>query len=113
VPQRLAILLLTALCLRAQNTILLKHANVIDGLSDHPLQDATVLVENGRITSLGTTENAVGGARVIDLAGRWLLPGLIDAHVHLTGLKGARTMVAAGVTTIRTMAVDHYIDIAR
>jgi imidazolonepropionase-like amidohydrolase len=72
---------------------------------------ATVLVENGRITSLGTSEKAVIGARVIDLAGRWLLPGLIDAHVHLTGLKGARTMVAAGVTTIRNVGGEHYTDI--
>lgn len=105
-------LLFAPLCLGGQGAILLKHANVIDGFSDKPVRDATVLIENGRITSVSSAIDKVpAGAVVIDLAGRWLLPGLIDAHVHLADLKGARTLVAAGVTTVRTMNVDHYIDI--
>ena len=105
-------LLFAPLCLNGQSAILLKHTNVIDGFSDRPVRDATVLIENGRITSVSSViDQAPPEAVVIDLAGRWLLPGLIDAHVHLTDLKGARALVAAGVTTIRTMAVDHYIDI--
>jgi imidazolonepropionase-like amidohydrolase len=105
-------LLFAPLCLNGQGAILLKHAYVIDGFSDKPVRDATVLIENGRITSLSSViDKAPAEAVVIDLAGRWLLPGLIDVHVHLSDLKGARTMINAGVTTIRTVGVSHYVDV--
>jgi imidazolonepropionase-like amidohydrolase len=109
-------LLLAPACLHGQSAILLRHANVIDGLSDRPIRDATVLVENGQIKSLGPgLEKPPSEATVIDLRGRWLLPGLIDAHVHLIPddpLKLARAMVNAGVTTIRTMgASSHFADV--
>jgi imidazolonepropionase-like amidohydrolase len=42
-----------------------------------------VVVEDGRISALGPDESAPDGAEVVDAQGRWLLPGLIDAHVHL------------------------------
>jgi imidazolonepropionase-like amidohydrolase len=104
--------LLAASCLGAQNAILLNHANIIDGLSDEPLRDTAVLVENGRIAALAPNfEELPADTVAIDVSGRWLLPGLIDAHVHLTELKAAREMLAGGVTTIRTMGVLHYIDI--
>jgi imidazolonepropionase-like amidohydrolase len=48
---------------------------------------------------------------VLDLAGRWVTPGLIDTHQHLFDLKSARALVAAGVTTARTMHADHFVDI--
>lgn len=43
----------------------------------------TVVVEDGRIAALGADVAAPDGAEVVDARGRWLLPGLIDAHVHL------------------------------
>lgn len=45
--------------------------------------DGTVVVEAGRITALGADVHAPAGATVIDAAGRWLLPGFVDAHTHL------------------------------
>ena len=94
VIHRLSILWLLP-CLQAQNSILLNHANVIDGFSDQPARDMAVLVENGRITSFSSNvEKPPVGTVTINVAGRWLLPGLIDAHVHLTDLKGAQTMIA-------------------
>ena len=109
-------LLLAPVCLQGQSAILLKHANVIDGLSDQPIRDATVLIENGQIRSLGPgLEKPPSEAITIDLAGRWLLPGLIDAHVHLNQddpLKLSRALVNAGVTTIRTMGASrHFADV--
>jgi hypothetical protein len=104
--------LLAASCLGAQNAILLNHANVIDGFSDEPIRDTAVLVEDGRIAALAPTFGKLPPDTVtIDLSGRWLLPGLIDAHVHLNDLRAARDLVHTGVTTIRTMGVRHHIDI--
>ena len=48
-----------------------------------PAFDGTVLLEEGRIRELGPGVRVPGGAQVIDAAGQWLLPGLVDAHTHL------------------------------
>lgn len=53
-------------------------ATVIDGTGAPP-QHTSVLVEDGRITSIG---GDIGTADVVDLSGKWIIPGLIDAHVH-------------------------------
>ena len=45
--------------------------------------DGALLVEDGRITALGPDVEAPDGAEVVDCEGRWLLPGFVDAHVHL------------------------------
>ena len=62
----------------------LTHARLIDGTGAPPRDDITVVVADGQIASIG--EPSPAGAQVIDLAGRTLLPGLIDAHVHLSSL---------------------------
>jgi imidazolonepropionase-like amidohydrolase len=49
-----------------------------------PIERGTVLVENGRIAAVGGADLAVpDGATVVDAAGSWVLPGLIDAHTHV------------------------------
>ncbi|WP_109474244.1 amidohydrolase [Ornithinimicrobium cavernae] len=45
--------------------------------------EGTVLVDEGRITALGADITVPDGAEVVDARGQWVLPGLIDAHVHL------------------------------
>lgn len=45
--------------------------------------DGTVVIENGTISALGADVTAPEGADVVDAAGKWLLPGFVDAHVHL------------------------------
>src|SRR5690606_37453990 len=45
--------------------------------------DGTVLVSEGRITGLGQDLEVTGDHPVIDAHGAWLLPGFVDAHVHL------------------------------
>ena len=45
--------------------------------------DGALLVEDGRITALGPDVEAPDGAEVVDCEGRWVLPGFVDAHVHL------------------------------
>ena len=90
----------------------LTNANVIDGLSDQPIRQATVIVRDGKIVSVATASPSIpAGATVIDLKGRWLLPGFIDAHVHFADLAAARVALSSGVTTVRTGgSVDRLLD---
>lgn len=92
---RLALLLaaaaapVSAVSAQAQpTTLVLTRANVIDGISPQPIRDATVVVRDGKIESVTVgSVKTPDGATVFDLKGRWLLPGLVDAHVHLGDLK--------------------------
>lgn len=82
--------------------LVLTNANVIDGVSEKPIRGATVIVRDGKIVSVATTSPKIPhGATVLDLKGRWLLPGLIDAHVHVNEAQ-ARVALESGVTTVRT-----------
>jgi imidazolonepropionase-like amidohydrolase len=47
------------------------------------IERGAVLIENGKITSVGQTVNAPAGAQVIDATGKWVTPGIIDTHSHL------------------------------
>jgi len=58
-------------------------ATLIDGTGTAPVADAVLLVDGDRVTAAGAVA-VPDGARRIDLSGRWLVPGLIDAHVHLS-----------------------------
>lgn len=63
---------------------ILKGGSIIDGLNDEVVENSYIKVENGRITEVkegepGDTE----GFEVIDCTGKYILPGLIDCHVHL------------------------------
>ncbi|MGP9538786.1 amidohydrolase [Brachybacterium sp. AOP43-C2-M15] len=57
------------------------HAHVVP-IDGEPF-DGTLLLEDGRITALGPDLELPADAEVVDAAGGWLLPGFIDAHVHL------------------------------
>ena len=60
-------------------------ATVINGHGGHPIEQGTVLVEGGRFLAVGPAPSTPvpSGAEIIDLSGRYLLPGLMDANVHL------------------------------
>jgi imidazolonepropionase-like amidohydrolase len=85
------------------DVIALVGGDVVDGLTDTAQKDMTVLVEGGRIKSItarkGTTVPA--GAKVIDVTGKTLIPGLWDMHAHANQVQWAPAYLAGGVTTIR------------
>ncbi len=62
--------------------VLFRNALLWDGSGGAPLDGAQVLVEEGRIKEVADGPLSAGDAREIDLAGRFLMPGLIDAHFH-------------------------------
>lgn len=61
-----------------------RHATVLPCTGSDPIEDATVVVEDGLIKDI--TTGAVGADDAVDCAGKTLMPGLIDAHVHVCSL---------------------------
>ncbi|EWC62840.1 amidohydrolase [Actinokineospora spheciospongiae] len=64
-------------------SMLLTGATLIDGLGGDPTANSAVVVTDDRITAVGSTADAPADADLVDLSGLTLLPGLIDAHVHM------------------------------
>ena len=58
---------------------------LIDGTGAAPVRNAIILVQGDRITAVGPSVTIPKGATVVDLSERTVLPGFIDAHVHLIG----------------------------
>jgi imidazolonepropionase-like amidohydrolase len=76
-------------------------ANVFDG-TDTVIADATVLESGGHIVAIGPRDAVVvpRGANVVQLKGRWIIPGLIDGHAH-AGESTLSRYLSYGVTSIR------------
>ena len=93
-------------------------ATLWDGTGRAPVPNAVTLVRNDRILCAGGAGECVvpAGSRVIDARGQYLIPGLIDSHVHLLFLtRGSageqlgldlRDLLAQGITTVRDMGTD-------
>ena len=108
--------------------------HVLDVKSGKMLSDQTLLIEGGKIVSSGPSAEAKvpSDALKIDLPNATLLPGLIDAHTHLTmnppfgyetlaisiprealiGAKNARLTLMAGFTTVRNVGASGFTDVA-
>jgi imidazolonepropionase-like amidohydrolase len=113
----------------------LVHVRVIDGTGAPSQGDQTILIENGTIKEIGAASSVSipAGARVLDLGGRSVIPGLVGMHDHMfyptasgqTPVEGApalygemgfsfpRLYLAGGVTSIRTTgSLEPYADLA-
>lgn len=91
-------------------TLVLTRANVVDGVANEPVRNATIVIRDGKIASIEPGGAAPAGATVFDLEGKWVTPGFVDAHVHIRNLDDARRALRYGTTTARSLGVDHYID---
>lgn len=69
----------------ASGRLALDHVTVLPMTGEPPIPDATVLIEGDRISAISDTASAAvpGGVRRINGAGKWLMPGLMDMHVHM------------------------------
>ena len=97
-----------------EKPIAIVHARIIDGLGGAPIEDGTVIVSEKKIQYAGSSGGArvPANAQVIDAAGKTVMPGLADMHVHLQGgwdgisveLLGYQryfnAMLYSGITTI-------------
>jgi imidazolonepropionase-like amidohydrolase len=106
--------------------IALEHVRVIDGTGAPPQEDQTIVIDHGRIQSVGRSDRAQppAGARRIDLSNHTVIPGLVGMHEHLFYPSGAgvplyiehgmsfpRLYLASGVTTARTAGtLEPYTD---
>ncbi|MEO6446652.1 MAG: amidohydrolase family protein [Gemmatimonadaceae bacterium] len=92
-----------------QGQVLLRGARVITMKGDEVLERGDVLVENNRIVRVAASIDAPQGARVIDVTGKTIIPGIVDVHAHpKTGREMApeqewsiASNLAYGVTTTR------------
>ena len=86
---------------------------MIDATGSGPQLDSTVIISKARISAVGkfSSVEIPRGARIVDGSGKFLIPGLADMHLHLTGAgepNGSREfelplLVANGITTVRDM----------
>ncbi len=101
-------LLLAACTPPGKGMIALEGATLIDGSGGPPVRDALILVRNGHIESVARVNelSIPRGAERISLVGKWIIPGLIDAHAHVERWALQR-YIAWGVTTVRDLGNDN------
>lgn len=90
--------------LAAQNqTVVIQGATLIDGTGSPPLADSVILIEGNRFKAVGKRgEVAIpAGAKIIDASDKYLIPGLIDMHIHYRSWM-PELLLSHGVTTIAT-----------
>lgn len=121
----------------APKRVLIRAGRLVDVRVGRVLTDQAILIEGDRIKEVGAarmvSSHAPAGTQVIDLSNATVLPGLIDAHTHLTGnpdqigyaslgisiprealygARNARLTLEAGFTTVRNVGAGGYSDIA-
>lgn len=100
---------------RDSRSIALSGATVIDAHGGARL-DQVVLIRNGRIVEVRPRAQGVvpGEFRIVDVSGKYILPGLIDSHAHLGADRGAieaylRFLFLGGITAVRDMGSDSFL----
>ncbi len=106
----LLVFVLSPVIAQESRPLILEHANVINPADAAPLLDQTIVLQAGKIQSISSVPAAMPGERM-DLRGAWVLPGLIDAHVHVMNIVAARRMLFCGITTGRSMFTFNYADV--
>jgi imidazolonepropionase-like amidohydrolase len=90
--------------------VALVNANVVNVVTGAVQEGQTLILAGGRIQSIGSAA-PLASTRAIDIGRRWVVPGLIDAHVHIASLAEMRAALQSGVTTARSAGVSSYADV--
>jgi imidazolonepropionase-like amidohydrolase len=134
--RKLAVLFLLTISALAQTTpqkTVINAGRLLDVKTGRVLTNQQIVIEGDKIVSIGPATATPAGAQVINLPNSIVLPGLIDAHTHLTfentklgyeglgvsvpretltGAKNARLTLMAGFTTVRNLGATGYSDVA-
>jgi imidazolonepropionase-like amidohydrolase len=86
------------------------NANLVNVRDGRVTPNATIVMRNGKIDSIGSG-SAPAGTKTLDLRGKYVLPGLIDAHTHAADFASFRRALESGVTTARSAGVSNYADV--
>lgn len=120
----------------AAPVVAIRAGTLIDGTGAAPVRNAVIVIRGDRIEAVGPSVRVPAGARVIDLSRYTVLPGFIDAHVHLAsrplgvgdfvhrgvtddegddalwGVADARATLLAGFTTVRDVGSSSFANVA-
>lgn len=82
-------------------------ARLMDGSGKPALENAVLVVRDGRVEAVGlsATVRPPAGAQLIKLPGKFIIPGLISAHVHISGVQGLRPPAYTDENTLRQLGV--------
>ncbi len=109
----LVLLCASGAVLPGQGVVVLRHANLADGARGAIATNAAVVIRDGLIAQVESEPfTPPAGATVIDVGGRYVVPGLIDAHTHISTLANARRALESGVTTVRSASTSNFQDVA-
>ncbi|MCL4524363.1 MAG: amidohydrolase family protein [Acidobacteria bacterium] len=125
----LVLLFLCAGTIAAQTTAI-RAGNLIDPATGAVAKNQIILVKDGKIAEVGASVKIPAGAQVVDLSNAWVMPGLMDAHTHMTlgspgelslegeylkassalralnGLRNAQDVLMAGFTALKDIGND-------
>ena len=113
-------------------TVAIRAGHLLDVKTGKTLSNQTIVIQGEKIVSVGADSQVPAGATVVDLSNATVLPGLIDAHTHITmttnfgpstlgisiprealyGARNARVTLDAGFTTIRNVGASGFADVA-
>src|SRR6202522_1199067 len=116
----------------ASKTVVVRAGHLLDVKTGKTLSNQAIVIQGDKISSVGSDAQIPAGAQVVDLSNATVLPGLIDAHTHLTmttnfgysqlaisilrealyGARNARVTLEAGFTTVRNVGADGFTDVA-
>ena len=116
----------------ATKTVVIRAGHLLDVKTGKTLTHQVIVIQGDKIASVGSDTQVPAGALVVDLSNATVLPGLIDAHTHITmitnfgysrlaisvprealnGARNARVTLDAGFTTIRNVGASGFTDVA-
>lgn len=125
---------MSAWCQQSSKRTVVHAGKMLDVKTGNTLSDPAIVIEDGKVVSVGPMSalKLTGGETRVELGSATVLPGLIDAHTHLTynpqfgydslaisiprealiGARNARVTLEAGFTTVRNVGADGYADVA-
>jgi imidazolonepropionase-like amidohydrolase len=91
----------------------LTNGHIIDHEAEQIFDNSTILISDGKIERILQGGSTIpSGYEIIDLEGKYVMSGYIDAHTHLSSLASADRALRSGVTTVRSSSVSYFQDVA-